>query len=836
MTMQRHNAGKPATDTLVFCSGWGKSDTHAVTLNDGKPNPHKSAGTPYTGISGRDLVALVKAPQTRAKESAQWFIPSTYCQCDGRSHEAQRQNGAYWFLSIDIDRNNLDLADVLATVEAVTGDCGMMIYSTSSSTADNRKWRVLVPLQQPIAGADYGDTMRAFNNRLEDKSSGVLIPDRALERTGQVIYLPNKRGDFYQHQITKGARFDLTADHPIIKQREDTRAKVAEAAKEAHNAHMRRKAKPAAMPDSEAQTPVDHFNERNTVAEMLVEYGYTRAGQSDHYRSPYQTGKTYATRDYGDYWLSLSDSDAAAGIGATTRGGMQHGDAFDLYCHFQHRGDMGAAVKAYALEAGLSRPTQERASGGAGCGAGDDSGQPDALPDGLDLSQDALALDMGVTGWDRDALHVALWGKWLFWQPTHWGRDDNLSHMTKCRGYLRSRAADVTAWAEKKAFQLAQEGDDAKAEKLKGWAKAEAKTLRHKNTVAAVVDLARSNPASVANAKDFDADHLLLGTPGGTVDLRTGTMRPARRGDMITKQTTVAPEPGKPTLWLRFLSEIFDGDADLIAFMQRAAGYALTGETREHKLLFLYGTGRNGKSVFLNTLFDIWGDYSRRAAAETFLNSHGEKHSTGLAGLNGARLVAGSELPKGKTWDESVIKDLTGGDVMTARLMRGDFFDFDPQLTLMIAGNNMPSFKGVDEAIRARVVLVPFTVTIPAEKRDQHLAAKLKAEAGQILQWAIDGAVAWQARGLDVTASVAAASASYFDDEDILGQFLADETRAEPLGFVTTTELHQRFTQWCGQQGLNAWTMMTLQKEVKGRGYQNKRMTRGAGFIGIVLK
>jgi putative DNA primase/helicase len=239
--------------------------------------------------------------------------------------------------------------------------------------------------------------------------------------------------------------------------------------------------------------------------------------------------------------------------------------------------------------------------------------------------------------------------------------------------------------------------------------------------------------------------------------------------------------------------------------------------------------------VFLNTLFDIWGDYARRAAAETFLHTKGEKHGTGIAGLQGARLVIGSELPKGKTWDEAIIKDLTGGDRLTGRFMRGDFFDFDPQLTLMIAGNNQPSFRGVDEAIRARVVLVPFTVTIPPEKRDKHLPDKLKAEAPQILQWAIEGAVEWQRRGLDVPASVTAASAEYFDDEDTLGQFLAEETARDPLGFVTTTDLHQRFNQWCERQGLNSWTLRTLQKEVRSREYEVTRRNFGAGFLGMRL-
>jgi len=459
-------------------------------------------------------------------------------------------------------------------------------------------------------------------------------------------------------------------------------------------------------------------------------------------------------------------------------------------------------------------------------------------PDEIDLSHDALATDLGARSFDRDARHVAGWGKWLFWTGTRWQVDDKRECMDRTRAFLRRRAEDLTGWAERKAAEIdATEGED-KGDKLRRWAKDQARTLRSKNTVAAIESLAQSNPASAARPDDFDDNRLLLGTPGGTVDLRTGDLRQAERGDMLTKLTACAPAaPGtRPERWLAFLHEIFDGDPDLVAFMQRAAGYALTGLTTEHKLLFLYGTGRNGKSVFLNTLFDLWGDYARRAAAETFLNTQGDKHATGLAGLQGARLVAGSELPKGKTWDESTIKDLTGGDVMTARYMRGDFFDFVPQLTLMIAGNNQPSFRGVDEAIRARVVLVPFTVTIPPEKRDKTLPEKLKAEAPEILRWAIDGALAWQERGLDVPAKVATASTEYMDDEDTLGQFLMDETAADPAGFVTTTDLHERFNFWCDRQGLHRWTANTLRKELKGRGWQGHRKTHGRGFTGLKLR
>ena len=444
--------------------------------------------------------------------------------------------------------------------------------------------------------------------------------------------------------------------------------------------------------------------------------------------------------------------------------------------------------------------------------------------DRLDLSQDALALELGSERFDDDARYVAPWNRWLLWDDTRWKPDERLHHLTLTRQFCRDRARELTAWAA--------EGGD---EKLQRWAARQAQTLRDKTTVTAVESLCRSNPASVAGPEDFDSDLLTLGTPDGTVDLRTGKMRAARRSDMISKQTLCGPASGRPERWLKFLHEIFDGDQEIIAFMQRAAGYALTGLTTEHKLFFLFGSGRNGKSVFLNTLETIWSDYARRSAASTFLHTSGDKHPTGLAGLQGARLVTGSELPKGKTWDEAVIKDLTGGDRMSAHFMRGDFFDFDPQLTLMIAGNNQPSFRGIDEAIRARVVMIPFTVFIPPEKRDKNLLEKLRAEAPQILSWAIEGARIWLERGLEVPASVSAASTTYLDDEDLIGRFLSDEITLNADDFSTTADVHQRFVFWCRRQELHPWTQHQLTKELKSRGFQEHRRNFGRGFLGLRL-
>ena len=441
----------------------------------------------------------------------------------------------------------------------------------------------------------------------------------------------------------------------------------------------------------------------------------------------------------------------------------------------------------------------------------------------LDLSQDELALELGRTSFDRDAKFVASQEGWYFWSGNRWRQDTRLEYLTRTREFLRAKAQEL----------LPADGPAAS-----GATRRRIDQLKSNASVSAVANLARANPASIADADDFDRDHFLLGAPDGTIDLRTGKIRTARRSDLISRLTTFSPSsPGEgPQRWVQFLDEIMAGDTEIIAFLQRAAGYALTGSTREHKLLFLHGSGRNGKSVFLNTLLNIWGDYGRRVAASTFLASQTERHPTDIASLRGARLAIASELPRGKTWDEAVIKDLTGGDRMTARFMRQNFFEFDPQLTLMIAGNIQPSFRGVDAAIRSRVVLVPFTVTIPPERQDKLLETTLRSEGPQILRWCIDGALDWQRRGLDVPGILTKASQDYFDEEDIIGQFLGDETCDDASGFVSGQSIAQRFNGWADLQGLSRWTQRSIIKELKTRGYMDGRTSSGRGIRGLRFK
>jgi putative DNA primase/helicase len=188
-----------------------------------------------------------------------------------------------------------------------------------------------------------------------------------------------------------------------------------------------------------------------------------------------------------------------------------------------------------------------------------------------------------------------------------------------------------------------------------------------------------------------------------------------------------------------FLSKITNGNAELSEYLARMAGYCLTGSTNEHALFFCYGTGANGKTTLVNAITGCIGDYHRTAPIETFTQSHNDRHPTELAALRGARLVTAVETEEGRRWAESKIKALTGGDAIAARFMRQDFFEYVPQFKLLIAGNHKPGLRSVDEAIRRRFNLVPFTVTIPPEERDEGLPEKLKAELPGILAWMIRG-------------------------------------------------------------------------------------------------
>ena len=426
-------------------------------------------------------------------------------------------------------------------------------------------------------------------------------------------------------------------------------------------------------------------------------------------------------------------------------------------------------------------------------------------------TEDALALSF-TRRYHRDWRYVAGWGKWLVWDGQRWRTEDTLAATDLIRSVCRQTA--LRADNPRVATKLASAG-----------------------TVSGVERLARADRRHAATTDEWDADPWLLNTQGGVLDLKTGRMRPHERTDRMTKITTATPG-GDCQTWRQFIDEVTGGDKELEFYLQRMVGYALTGSTQEHALFFLYGTGANGKSVFVNTLATILGDYATNAPMDTFMETRTDRHPTDMAGLRGARFVAAIETEQGKRWAESKLKNLTGGDKISARFMRQDFFEFFPQFKLFVAGNHKPAIRNIDEAMKRRLHLIPFTITVPPERRDKNLQQKLLAERDGILAWAVQGCLDWQRHGrLSPPQRVVDATEEYFEAEDALGRWLDERCVREPNAKSLTAELFNDWKQWAEASGEFVGAQRRFSDLLITRGLDKWRNGMGVrGFQGIGLK
>lgn len=439
---------------------------------------------------------------------------------------------------------------------------------------------------------------------------------------------------------------------------------------------------------------------------------------------------------------------------------------------------------------------------------------PAAKPDGkalgtFPLTEDGVALGFVARNSGRlRYCHTS--AAWYAWTETHWRRDET-----------------------KLAFSFAR-----RECRLAGKGNPEAKALSKAAAAAAVERFAQSDRAFAVTGDYWDRDPWLLGTPGGVVDLRSGQIRSAVHTDAITRLTAVAPDGDAACpVWLRFLDDATAGDAALIRFLQQWCGYSLTGDTREHALLFVYGPGGNGKSVFLNTVTAIMGDYVRTAGMDVF-SAGGERHTQELARLRAARMVCASETEEGRAWAEVKIKQLTGGDKITARFMRQNDFEFRPEFKLTVVGNHKPLLRNVDAAARRRFNIVPFEHQ-PANP-DRDLEGKLRAEYPGILAWMVADCLDWQANGLVRPEIVASATAEYFSDQDVFGQWLEDRCHVAPSEVCSNADLfhsYQRYAQGRGE-GLYGKSR-GFPDALRARGFvpiKDSMGIKGRGFAGLRVR
>ena len=370
-------------------------------------------------------------------------------------------------------------------------------------------------------------------------------------------------------------------------------------------------------------------------------------------------------------------------------------------------------------------------------------------------------------------------------------------------------------------------------------------SLGNSARLSTVTRILQSHGNIVVGVDAFDTNLWELNTPEGTVDLVTGELRPPDSTAMHSKATSVAPKSGAMPVWERFLREVTRDDPELTRYMQKLAGYCLTGSTREQTLNFVWGPGGNGKGVFLRALDGIMGEYAATAPMDSFSSSKGDKHPTDLAGLMGARLVTATETQAGRSWDEQRVKALTGGDKIRARFMRQDFVEFQPRFKLVISGNHEPQIENVDEAMRRRIHIIPFTFK-PAV-RDLELDEKLEAEWPQILRWAIEGALLWKQEGLEPPDVVLAQTQAYFAEEDLPRQWieacceLAEGPSTEI--FMGRAEAFASWKVWCMEQGEEPGKLRDFSKRLRPLegelGFSDMRVgpkqSRKRGWAGILL-
>lgn len=417
------------------------------------------------------------------------------------------------------------------------------------------------------------------------------------------------------------------------------------------------------------------------------------------------------------------------------------------------------------------------------------------------------------------------WGKWLVWKGTHWREDDvrEVDAMAKAVG------ADLTAELKKvENMHL----DKEELRPIKSFVKLSNSAAGVNN----MISLARSEPGIAILPNVLDTDPWLLNVQNGTLDLQTGELRKHRREDYISKLCPVRfDKDAKCPRWLKFLKRIIP-NVETARYLRRLLGFSLTARTEDHILPFLYGTGANGKSTFIDTFIKLLGpDYAMSGAPKMLLSKNYDAHPTEIADLFGKRFVSCEETDKGSRLNEGLIKYLTGGNQIKARRMREDPWDFDPTHKLWIAANHRPNIQGTDYGIWRRVKLIPFTVKILAGEDNKKLKDQLLEELPGILNWCVGGCLEWQKNGLGEPQDVLDATKEYKQDVDILGQFIEARCVLGPNHKIDFKRLFEAYGAWCDDEKLKTMNRTAFGIALKERDMAKKKTTNAIMILGIDL-
>jgi putative DNA primase/helicase len=447
----------------------------------------------------------------------------------------------------------------------------------------------------------------------------------------------------------------------------------------------------------------------------------------------------------------------------------------------------------------------------------------------------------------EDLRHCHPWKKWLAWDGKRWRLDDTGEAVRRAKATVKA----LYAWAAEQIASLTEqteaEEDEAAKKRLRKINQVLAWALKSEDAkrIAAMLDMARSERFTLP--RFLDRDPWLLNVGNGTLDLRTARLHPHRREDMLTKLCPTAfDEDANCPHFLTALETIFDGDRALINYVQRFCGYSITGDVREHHFAVAFGSGSNGKSLLFNVLLDVIGsDYSGMVAPELLLETAGSQHPTIQADLFGKRLMVAAESGEGRRLNEARIKALTGGDTIKARRMKEDFWEFAPTHKLVLFTNHRPQVKGNDHGIWRRLALWPFNVRfwdadkgekgLPQHQADKDLANKLKAEAPGILSWLLAGCRRWLETGLEIPDCVTRATADYRNQEDAIGNFLAERCSTGHGLQCRAGDLYSAYKNWCESSGEHHMTQTAFGRVMTEREF-GRHESHGIWYTGLGLQ
>jgi putative DNA primase/helicase len=415
-----------------------------------------------------------------------------------------------------------------------------------------------------------------------------------------------------------------------------------------------------------------------------------------------------------------------------------------------------------------------------------------------------------IARYGQDLRYCHPWRRWLVWNGQQW-RIDRTGEI--------ERRANVTIRA------IYGEAEGTENQVVRASLIKHAQRSETRAELEAMIGLARSLEGVPVEPEELDSDPWVLNCENGTLDLKKGKRRPHRRGDLITKLAPVEYDP-KATcpVFMEFLNRIMDGDSTLMGYLQKIAGYGLSGIVSEKALFVLHGGGDNGKTTFLEALRAILGDYAGVVEIDMLMqNGQDSARERAVAELVGKRFVTSSETEEGQRMHEAKIKHLTGMGRLVGRHIYGSPFEFDPLFKLFIDANHKPVIRGTDNAIWNRIRLVPFVVAIPKEQQDKYLRLKLLAELPGILNWALQGCLAWQKEGLNAPTPVTDAVKQYREEMDLVADFIGECCETGPDFRQPFADLYADFKLWCEGRGEEQFTETAFGTRLNAKGYTSVR-------------